>query len=927
MADFTKLARRMKDDWDRRVNHDYRFWMSDGHSDDAAMWESGERDFGIITQGIAGTSEKVILELGCGVGRLLKPAVTRYKRVIGFDVSSSAIQKAKQLIGEPANLELYVGNGFDLQPVADGCVDVAFSYAALTSMPTDVIANYLREMHRVLKPGGQCRLQVYTGSEYRVCEDDTLHVRCYAEKNLRMALELAGFKLLSLTELVLPIKVSFDELGIKAMIAMLESKSGEAADIAAISNALLPGGEIEVTVEKSANELEYWTALNYAQDLLKSGDTARAKQAVEFAVTHNQNATIDTRDMLDRIIKEIESRERSAAAPHDAGVWEGNTRVLQQRFPSVYELIRSFASPSVAELEIRVTDDGPVLWERGQCMDHPAKPRSAGDAWARRALQERRVNDCQSLAVCGFGLGYHIESILQQSSKKLLVLEPSMASFVAALHSRDLRAVFERIQGLHVGSQPPVDFFTSLTELLMRPQTLSSEPDFCRELKSQFYGTRGIKSLHPKMAVVGPVQGGTLPMTAYCTRGLAGLQQRVRELDMGGYAQGFHIPSKFVTSKLRQQSLQGVYIEMISQVILETLTEKPVDIVLCMAQAPISPRVLTELRKRGMITVLWFVEDYKRFTYWKDVAKFYDFIFTIQRGECIEDIKKAGCPEVHYLPVGCDPFVHRPVQLSPEEKQRWGSPISFVGAGYHNRQQVFASFADMPFKIWGTEWPECRPFDRLVQEKGRRLSPEEYVKIFNATDININLHSSDERDGVDPFGDFVNPRTFELAAAGAFQLVDERSLLPECFEAGKEVVTFSTARDLKEKIAYYLQHPEERKAIAEAGRARVLKDHNYLARMQQMLSIIYSSRFEQLKRREDESPWTKMIERARPHEELHGRCKAAFERGEEPILDGLVADIVTGKGKLTETEQKLLFLFHVRKQIIRMRAEETGQKV
>jgi hypothetical protein len=67
-----------------------------------------------------------------------------------------------------------------------------------------------------------------------------------------------------------------------------------------------------------------------------------------------------------------------------------------------------------------------------------------------------------------------------------------------------------------------------------------------------------------------------------------------------------------------------------------------------------------------------------------------------------------------------------------------------------------------------------------------------------------------------------------------------------------------------------------------------------------------------------------MLERAKPHAELYSRCEAAFKRGEEPILDGLVADIVTGKGKLTETEQKLLFLFHVRKQIIRMRTEETG---
>jgi hypothetical protein len=35
---------------------------------------------------------------------------------------------------------------------------------------------------------------------------------------------------------------------------------------------------------------------------------------------------------------------------------------------------------------------------------------------------------------------------------------------------------------------------------------------------------------------------------------------------------------------------------------------------------------------------------------------------------------------------------------------------------------------------------------------------------------------------------------------------------------------------------------------------------------------------------------------------------------------------VTGNGKLTETEQKLLFMHHVRSQIVRMRSEEAGLK-
>jgi spore maturation protein CgeB len=172
----------------------------------------------------------------------------------------------------------------------------------------------------------------------------------------------------------------------------------------------------------------------------------------------------------------------------------------------------------------------------------------------------------------------------------------------------------------------------------------------------------------------------------------------------------------------------------------------------------------------------------------------------------------------------------------------------------------------------------------------------------------------------------VNPRTFELAACGAFQLCDDRKLLPELFEVGEEIITFSSLEDMREKMEHYLAHPEERKAVCERARARVIRDHSYGRRIEQMLSMIYATKYETLRQRESGSPWSDMIRRAEGEPELQERCKRAMMRGDEPGLDGLIADIVTGKGKLTETEQKLLFMHHVKSQIVRMRSEESGAR-
>jgi len=544
-------------------------------------------------------------------------------------------------------------------------------------------------------------------------------------------------------------------------------------------------------------------------------------------------------------------------------LYDRNIGVLRQRFPEIAAKLSTLDAAD--DVTTTQTDEGPTLHLNGQPLDHPQKPVAAAAVWAKRALQEGQVHKTSTVIIIGFGSGYHIEALLKRpEQKKIWVVEPKESIFLKALSLRDISDLLSKIEGLIIGEEIPSSLPQD-AELLTRPQHHVLFPAFCAAFKAAFYGVRGISSLHPTIGVVGPLQGGTLPITAYTVRALHELKQRFREFDVSGYAPGFHLVEKFIFDKYRVAGVHGTYVEMVSHIILESLNEKPVDILICMAQAPVTGRLLTELRKRGVITVLWFMEDYLRFTYWKDVAQYYDYVFTIQKGECLDLIRSAGAGAVHYLPAGCDPFIHAPAVVTPEEKKRWGSSVSFVGAGYHNRQQMFASLSDLPFKIWGTEWPTCRPFDKLVQEEGRRLTPAEYVKIFNSTDININLHSSTERDGVEPNGDFVNPRTLELASAGAFQLVDERTHLPDLLTPDKEVITFKSLPDLKEKIAHYLKHPDERKLVTDRARERVIREHTYVHRIREMLSIIYNSKYEHLKRRLDDGPWSKMLARTEGH--------------------------------------------------------------
>jgi len=68
--------------------------------------------------------------------------------------------------------------------------------------------------------------------------------------------------------------------------------------------------------------------------------------------------------------------------------------------------------------------------------------------------------------------------------------------------------------------------------------------------------------------------------------------------------------------------------------------------------------------------------------------------------------------------------------------------------------------------------------------------------------------------------------------------LDWKKNLHEMFDLGKEVVSYRTSEECAEVVQYYLEHDEEREAIAHAGQQRTLRDHTYYQRMQELAAIV-----------------------------------------------------------------------------------------
>ena len=419
-----------------------------------------------------------------------------------------------------------------------------------------------------------------------------------------------------------------------------------------------------------------------------------------------------------------------------------------------------------------------------------------------------------------------------------------------------------------------------------------------------------------KILVVGPIYGGSLPTAHYTVSALKEMGHEVEFLDFSAFRDSYFKIDTVTKDNEHRRSLKDIYIGFLGEIAMAKAASFLPELIIVIAQAPLTPKVIQRIKGGGAFVSFWFVEDFRTLLYWREVAPYYDCFFTIQRGEFVDELKNNGVKNYYYLPQACSPDVHREIHLTEEDRRIYSSDISFMGAGYFNRRIFFQGLIDLDFKIWGTEWDYLSPLVRCLQKNGERVSPEEYVKIFTASKINLNLHSSSYHEEIDPAGDFVNPRTFELAACGAFQLVDYRTELDSLFKIGEEVICYRDLRDLREKIQYYLAHPDEREKISARAMERALKSHTFKDRMGEMLAVILeksplNSPLLKGGRREIKRQGINNVEGMIKNAGIDTELKNFLSqfRGEENLsLKSIIEAIENGKGSLTRTEAIFLMM-------------------
>ena len=107
-----------------------------------------------------------ILEVGCGIGRLMRPLREQVARVDGVDASASMIACAETYLKDVPNGIVLTNDGKTLHSFPSNFYDFTFAFTVFQHIRSHmVVMSYLNEMYRVLKPGGFLRYQMHDTSD------------------------------------------------------------------------------------------------------------------------------------------------------------------------------------------------------------------------------------------------------------------------------------------------------------------------------------------------------------------------------------------------------------------------------------------------------------------------------------------------------------------------------------------------------------------------------------------------------------------------------------------------------------------------------------------------------------------------------------------------------------------------------------------
>ena len=208
--DPTKISvnERMRTDWNARAINDAKFAVRSVTSQtDEEFWNSGIVSMeqclafntplnDLIMQNKDAKDMKV-LEIGCGVGRIVIPMSKIFGKVVGIDVSDKMVELAKEKTSKILNCEIFLNNGLDLSSFSENYFDFCYSIVVFQHVPEkQIIKNYIHDVYRILKNYSCFRFQV--NGKNKISDGTTWNGISFSKDEIIEIAKMDNFKIIEM---------------------------------------------------------------------------------------------------------------------------------------------------------------------------------------------------------------------------------------------------------------------------------------------------------------------------------------------------------------------------------------------------------------------------------------------------------------------------------------------------------------------------------------------------------------------------------------------------------------------------------------------------------------------------------------------------------------------------------------------------------
>lgn len=257
------------------------------------------------------------------------------------------------------------------------------------------------------------------------------------------------------------------------------------------------------------------------------------------------------------------------------------------------------------------------------------------------------------------------------------------------------------------------------------------------------------------------------------------------------------------------------------------------DVVVVMSGFFVPMDTLDLIRARGAKVVLWHTES----PYEEDrqLARAAHADLNIVNDPVNLDRYAAAGARAVYLPHAYDPEIHCPGPIADPDLI---SDFCFVGTGYPSRVALLEAVDWDGIDValaghWGTLADDSPLRGFVGHALDECVDNTDTVELYRATKASANIYRREcAGGGIDGWA--MGPREVELAATGTFFLTEmrreNRAVLPM-------VPVFDGPGELGEQLRWWLAHPDERQAVADAARGAIA-DRTFVANARSLLAAL-----------------------------------------------------------------------------------------